>query len=64
MWANPLTYGVAALRRLIYWGASDAPLPPDLPGMTTCWLVTLVFAAAMFAAAWAVAGRRTTGDLL
>jgi len=60
---NPLTYGVAGLRRVLYW---DMPseLPAGLPSLGVCWGVTLFFAAAMFAWSWKMAGRRTTGDLL
>ncbi|MCA9102383.1 MAG: ABC transporter permease, partial [Planctomycetales bacterium] len=57
---NPLTYGVAGLRRLLYLGADATALPQHLPGMTTCWVVSLAFAVAMTVAAWWVAGRRTT----
>ncbi|HWB11021.1 MAG TPA: ABC transporter permease [Pirellulales bacterium] len=64
MRANPLTYGVAGLRRLIYWDLPGAALPADLPAMSTCWLVTLGFAALTFALSWRVVGKRTTGDLL
>lgn len=64
MRANPLTYGVAGLRRLIYWDASQTPLPGDLPAMATCWLVTLAFAVVTFALCLQVVGKRTTGDLL
>ena len=64
MRANPLTYGVAGLRRLIYWDLPGVPLPADLPAMTTCWVVTLAFAAITFALCWQVVGQRTTGDLL
>jgi ABC-2 type transport system permease protein len=60
---NPLTYGVAGLRRLLYWG-SDAAAVADLPSMTTCWLVVLLFTASTLAASWAVSASRTTGDLL
>jgi ABC-2 type transport system permease protein len=62
MQANPLTYGVAALRRLT--SLPDAPLPSDTPQMATCWIVTLVFAAVMFAVACKIAGQRTAGDRL
>lgn len=62
--ANPLTYGVAGLRRLMYWQSPDAALPADLPSLTTCWMVTLVFATLAFAAAWQTSCKRTTGDLL
>ena len=64
---NPLTYGVAGLRRLIYWEASQPyweQTPLLLPSMSTCWLVTLGFAAITFALCMQVVGKRTTGDLL
>lgn len=61
---NPLTYGVAALRRLMYNNLPDAPLPPDTPQLATCWVVTLLFAAVMFVMAWKISSQRTTGDLL
>ena len=64
IWLNPLTYGVAGVRQLLYHGASGAGIPPGTPGMVTCWLVTLGFALAAFAVAWKTAGRRTRGDLL
>lgn len=64
MHANPLTYGVAALRRLIYLGAADPPLPPDTPSLAVCAAVTLAFAAVTFATACRMAAQRTTGDLL
>jgi ABC-2 type transport system permease protein len=59
---NPLTYGVAALRRLT--SVADVPLPVDTPQMATCWIVTILFAAVLFAAACKIAGQRTTGDML
>ncbi|HEX3725504.1 MAG TPA: ABC transporter permease [Pirellulales bacterium] len=61
---NPLTYGVAALRRLIYAGASEAPLPAGTPSLAVCWAVTIAFALVMFAAAWKISAARTTGDML
>lgn len=61
---NPLTYGVAGLRRLLYSADVSPALPANLPELSTCWAVTLVFALLMFAAAtWSARGR-TTGDLL
>lgn len=64
MYLNPLTYGVTALRRLLYLGLVEPPLPAGAPTMATCLLVTGVFAAIMFALACRMAGQRTTGDLL
>jgi hypothetical protein len=51
------------LRRLMYWNVADAPLPPDTPQLSTCWIVTVFFAVAMFALACKIAGQRTTGDM-
>jgi hypothetical protein len=64
MQLNPLTYGVAALRRLLYLNVADAQLPLDTPQLATCWIVTLVFAAVMFLMACKIADQRTTGDML
>lgn len=64
MQINPLTYGVAGLRRLLYWSVESPPLAPDTPALATCWLVTLLFAALAFAAAWKISAQRTSGDLL
>jgi hypothetical protein len=61
---NPLSYGVAGLRRLLYLDGASAPLPEALPELSTCWLVTLGFAVVMFVLASLTARRRTTGDLL
>jgi ABC-2 type transport system permease protein len=59
---NPLTYGVAGLRHYLQNGVSDAS--SLLPSVTTCWLVSLAFAGLMLAAAWRIAGTRSTADLL
>lgn len=64
MLLNPLTYGVAGLRRILYWNAPASALPASLPSLPTCWGVTIIFAAAMTFLAWRTAGRRTAGDLL
>ena len=61
---NPLTYGVAGLRRLIYWDVPGAALPGELPSMATSLIVTLGFAAVMFVLCLRVVQQRTTGDLL
>jgi ABC-2 type transport system permease protein len=64
MWANPLTYGVAALRRLIYSAADSVAIPADTPSLAVSLLVTFGFAVLMLAVAWKMAEQRTTGDLL
>jgi ABC-2 type transport system permease protein len=65
--SNPLTYGVAGIRHLLYWQApaevQQAALG-GLPSMAVCSLVTVVFAGAMLVLAWWLAAGRTTGDLL
>jgi ABC-2 type transport system permease protein len=61
---NPLTYGVAGMRRILYWNAPDATLPANLPSLWLCWTVSLGFAVVMTALAWRVARHRTQGDLL
>jgi ABC-2 type transport system permease protein len=59
---NPLTYGVAGMRRLL---ELQEPLSlASLPGLGWCWTITALFAAVTFAAAWRVSAGRTTGDLL
>ncbi|MBL9123760.1 MAG: ABC transporter permease [Planctomycetaceae bacterium] len=60
---NPLTYGVAGLRRLLYLGVPDPPLPPGVPGLLISALVTGAFLIAASGLAWRAAGRRTAGDL-
>lgn len=60
---NPLTYGVAGLRRYLQFSETSISVD-NLPTMGVCWIVSLVFAIAMVAAAWKIAGTRTTGDLL
>lgn len=59
---NPMTYGVAALRRVLV--ADPAALPSDLPSLGVSLAATAAFAAATFALACRVSGRRTTGDYL
>lgn len=60
---NPLTYAVDGVRQLAFWN-HPAALPADLPSLELCWAVTLLFAAAMLLASWAVAGQRTAADAL
>jgi ABC-2 type transport system permease protein len=59
---NPVSYGVAGVRRLLYSPAQLENLWS--PELTTCWAVTIGFAAVTFAACWKLAGKNTTGDLL
>jgi ABC-2 type transport system permease protein len=55
MRANPLTYGMAALRRSLY--AGEAAAVSSLPGLLPALAVTAFFALASFLAATAVARR-------
>jgi ABC-2 type transport system permease protein len=61
MRANPLTYGLAALRRTLYFRQS--PGGDALPGLTISLIVTVVFAVAMFALASAMAAKENRADL-
>jgi ABC-2 type transport system permease protein len=60
MSANPLTYGVCALRRALYFNV-DANL--HLPPWSVCIGVSLLFAAVMFMISSAIAGQRVAADL-
>ena len=53
---NPLTYGVAAMRRVLYPG--DLAQSADLPGPAVCLAVTVAFALATFMLASLLARRR------
>ena len=65
MAANPMTYMTAGLRHLMYVGSDRAAaLPPHLPSLATCWLVTFVFSFILFIIACRMSAERTTGDLL
>jgi ABC-2 type transport system permease protein len=44
---NPLTYGVAGVRRLMYFGQESPPIPDSTPGLWLSLGVTLAFAALM-----------------
>ncbi|HYC77618.1 MAG TPA: ABC transporter permease [Planctomycetota bacterium] len=59
MAANPMTYGVAALRRVM-WPES---VGPDAPGLVLALSVTAAFAALTFVLSLAAARRPTAGDL-
>ncbi|MGE0609320.1 MAG: ABC transporter permease [Pirellulales bacterium] len=60
---NPLTYGVAGLRRMMYADLPAVAVPAGLPGLPLCWGVMLAFAAVCFVGCWLVSASRTTGDL-
>jgi len=56
MTLNPLTYGVAAIRRCLYW---SVPAPTgNLPGLAKSLAITVVFALAAFGAAARSADRK------
>ena len=57
MAANPLTYGVGALRHSLYGSVVEG-----IPSMVTCLLVTVMFALGTFALGTAVVLRRTARD--
>lgn len=56
--ANPLTYGVVELRRLL-----GAPVPSSAPSPALCWLVLGLFGALALAAAWGRASRTAPAQL-
>lgn len=59
MKANPLTYGMAALRHVLYGRNAIA----SLPSFGLCLGITIAFAAATVLSSVAISGSRTTGDL-
>ncbi|MGC3968082.1 MAG: ABC transporter permease [Pirellulales bacterium] len=63
---NPMTYMTAGLRHLFYLNATDraALLPPHLPSLSLCLIVTALTAAGLYALSVRMAAVRTTGDLL
>ena len=59
---NPLTYGVAALRRVLEVGGAPQMMDGSLPSWATCIAVTLLFATATFtAASWLTLRRGKDG---
>ncbi len=62
MRANPLSYAVGGVRRLLL-PAADYP-DAWVPSLTASWLVTLLFCAATFGLAVWVTRERTSGDLI
>ncbi len=60
---NPVTYCVAGVRELLY----APPTPPQFwapSSLGVCWIVTALFAALTFFAAWRISARRVVGDLV
>jgi ABC-2 type transport system permease protein len=60
---NPLTYGVAGMRRLLYHGQGSEAVLNTLPPAWLCWSVSLGFAVGTFVWAWRVAGRPSNKGL-
>lgn len=56
---NPLTYGVAGLRRLMYW-REDLPVAAGLPGFGVCIAVTCLFGVCCLVASVLLAQRRVS----
>lgn len=63
MYLNPLTYGLAALRRAMYLDASEANAWVGIPGLGVSLVVSIMFAAIMFALATIIVGKRSRADL-
>lgn len=59
---NPLTYGVAGLRRLMYWD-TELPVSSGLPSLSVCLLITAMFCAACLTAAVRLTGRRSAANV-
>ncbi|MBI2059757.1 MAG: ABC transporter permease [Nitrospirae bacterium] len=60
MMVNPLTYGVAAFRRAVYW--SDPLRAGDVPSWGACLAALGIFLALTFTVAKIMCDRRTNGD--
>ena len=58
---NPLTYGVAGLRRLLYSG--ELPVTDTLPSMAVCLTVSAVFAAVCFGICTWLVSRPTANNV-
>ncbi len=61
MLLNPLTYGLAALRRTIH--RDDPGFSLTLPSLSMSLAVSVIFATVMFLLACVIAGKRTSADL-
>jgi ABC-2 type transport system permease protein len=63
MMINPLTYGLAALRRAVYWNDAGGSAASGMPGLPVSLAVSLIFAIIMFLLASVIAAGRTKADL-
>jgi ABC-2 type transport system permease protein len=61
MYANPLTYGLAAMRAALYWGHSA--IAAAGPSFTISLAISVMFAVVMFVLAATVARGRVSADL-
>jgi ABC-2 type transport system permease protein len=59
---DPLTYGLAGLRRCLYW--NDPTVAADGFGYWPCLLISVVFAIVLFAVASLIARKRVSADLV
>jgi ABC-2 type transport system permease protein len=57
---NPLSYGLAGIRRAIYW---SQPAADSLPSLPLCLAITIAFALLMFALSSSVVTSRVSADL-
>jgi ABC-2 type transport system permease protein len=62
MRANPLTYGLDGLRQCLYLG--DAHVNDASPPFVICLMISIVFAAVLFALASVIARKRVSADLI
>jgi ABC-2 type transport system permease protein len=63
MRANPLSYTIAGMRRMM-GDASKVSESIWIPGLTECWIVSLVFLVITFSAAWLIVLRPAKSDLV
>jgi ABC-type polysaccharide/polyol phosphate export permease len=63
MLLNPLTYGLAGLRRALLLPTPDAAAGLPGPGLATALIVSLLFAIVLYWAASAIARRPSAADL-
>jgi ABC-2 type transport system permease protein len=62
MMINPLTYGMEALRRAMYWGSASAT-SSKMPGFGVCLAISVSFAAGLMLLASLIAQKRVAADL-